>query len=110
MFFSGIYFAAGGRFTLVICPAGTDPEGQSDGMNMNIILTNHDLQGCGPRMNSIIALGPVNARAALIRPTTARDLARQSASHRKVMPVQLLWPASTPVGRLITAHSVPPTG
>lgn len=79
-------------------------------MNMNIILTNHDLQEPGARMNSIIALGPVNARAALIRPTTARDLARQSASHRKVMPVQLLWPASTPVGRLITAHSVPPTG
>ena len=77
---------------------------------MNIILTNHDLQGSGARLDSIIALGPVNTRAALIRPTTARDLARQSASHRKVMPVQLLWRASTPVGRRVTALSVPPIG
>lgn len=77
---------------------------------MNIILTNHDLQGSRLRMDSITALGPVNARAALIRPTTARDLVWRRASRRKVMPEHFLRRSSTPAARWVTASSVPLTG
>lgn len=108
-FFRGVSFAVGDRFWLVICPAGTDPEGQPDGTQMNITSINHEQQA--PRWG----MGDSSAHA-----QSDVGFAAKSGSHARSRVVvhgvaqesgsALIRPSSRPVGQKATASTVALTG
>jgi hypothetical protein len=98
MFFSGIYFAAGGRFTLVICLAGNDPENQPNGTQMNITSITHERQALRHTMGDSMAHAQSDVGFAAISGSCARSR------------VALIRPSSRPVGRRTAASPVLLTG